>query len=29
VRDVPDLAFNVYRHGTVQNAELKALSEIS
>lgn len=29
VRDVPDLAFNVYRHGTVKDAELQALSEIS
>jgi len=29
VRDVPDLHFNIYRHGTVTNAELRALSEIS
>jgi hypothetical protein len=29
VRDVPELAFNVYRHGTVTTAELHALSEIA
>jgi hypothetical protein len=29
VREVPELSFNIYRHGTVTNAELEALSEIS
>lgn len=28
VREVPGLRFNVYRHGTVSNAELKALSAV-
>jgi hypothetical protein len=29
VKDVPGLRFNIYRHGTVTNAELEALSKVA